>query len=70
MPVLVTGIHANTGAKKEDVDGRDRPGHDESERITYSPRVLYLLHAQISASVGTFLFAMTFPIREMFMRCL
>jgi hypothetical protein len=31
MPVLVTGIHANTGAEKEDVDGRDRPGHDECQ---------------------------------------
>jgi hypothetical protein len=31
MPVLVTGIHANTGAGKEDVDGRDRPGHDEDQ---------------------------------------
>jgi hypothetical protein len=31
MPVLVTGIQANTGAEKEDVDGRDTPGHDETE---------------------------------------
>jgi hypothetical protein len=37
MPVLVTGIHANTRAEKEDVDGRDKPGHDENEWINYFP---------------------------------
>jgi hypothetical protein len=28
MPGLVPGIHV-LGAKKEDVDGRDEPGHDD-----------------------------------------
>jgi hypothetical protein len=29
MPGLVPGIHVFTAVKKEDVDGRDKPGHDE-----------------------------------------
>jgi hypothetical protein len=30
MPGLVPGIHVSTGvAAREDVDGRDKPGHDE-----------------------------------------
>jgi hypothetical protein len=29
MPGLVPGIHAFGAARKEDVDGRDKPGHDE-----------------------------------------
>jgi hypothetical protein len=28
MPVLVAGIHVFT-AEKQDVDGRDKPGHDD-----------------------------------------
>jgi hypothetical protein len=30
MPGLVPGIHVLTSAKK-DVDGRDKPGHDENK---------------------------------------
>jgi hypothetical protein len=29
MPALVAGIHALRAANKQDVDGRDKPGHDE-----------------------------------------
>jgi hypothetical protein len=29
MPGLVPGIHVFVSASKEDVDGRDEPGHDE-----------------------------------------
>ena len=29
MPGLVPGIHVFTSDKSEDVDGRDKPGHDE-----------------------------------------
>jgi hypothetical protein len=29
MPGLVPGIHDLVGRNKEDVDGRDKPGHDE-----------------------------------------
>jgi hypothetical protein len=29
MPGLVPGIHVLAATKKEDVDGRDEPGHDE-----------------------------------------
>jgi hypothetical protein len=29
MPALVAGIHVFFVARKIDVDGRDKPGHDE-----------------------------------------
>ena len=29
MPGLVPGIHALIASYKKDVDGRDKPGHDE-----------------------------------------
>jgi hypothetical protein len=29
MPGLVPGIHALLAARSKDVDGRDKPGHDE-----------------------------------------
>jgi hypothetical protein len=29
MPGLVPGIHVLWPRRKEDVDGRDKPGHDE-----------------------------------------
>jgi hypothetical protein len=29
MPGLVPGIHVLAAEKQEDVDGRDKPGHDE-----------------------------------------
>jgi hypothetical protein len=29
MPGLVPGIHVFTSNVREDVDGRDKPGHDE-----------------------------------------
>jgi hypothetical protein len=32
MPGLVPGIHV-LAAWKEDVDGRDKPGHDDREKI-------------------------------------
>jgi hypothetical protein len=30
MPGLVPGIHVFLASRKTDVDGRDKPGHDES----------------------------------------
>jgi len=30
MPGLVPGIHVSGLAKLKDVDGRDKPGHDDS----------------------------------------
>jgi hypothetical protein len=34
MPVLVAGIHAFPAAfGNQDVDGRDKPGHDGVERL-------------------------------------
>jgi hypothetical protein len=31
MPGLVPGIHVFSGRGKKDVDGRDKPGHDDGE---------------------------------------
>jgi hypothetical protein len=31
MPGLVPGIHVFVPSNKKDVDGRDKPGHDEVE---------------------------------------
>ena len=36
MPGLVPGIHAFCRRDKKDVDGRDKPGHDDGKRL--SPR--------------------------------
>ena len=33
MPGLVPGIHALLHQSKKDVDGRDKPGHDENARL-------------------------------------
>jgi hypothetical protein len=34
MPGLVPGIHVFVSSEKTDVDGRDKPGHDDAERST------------------------------------
>jgi len=34
MPGLVPGIHVLAAFKKEDVDGRDEPGHDGMEKLS------------------------------------
>jgi hypothetical protein len=31
MPGLVPGIHVSMGSDIKDVDGRDKPGHDDDE---------------------------------------
>jgi hypothetical protein len=31
MPGLVPGIHVLTASSRKDVDGRDKPGHDEKD---------------------------------------
>jgi hypothetical protein len=33
MPGLVPGIHVLAADDREDVDGRDKPGHDEVEKV-------------------------------------
>jgi hypothetical protein len=37
MPGLVPGIHVFATTHQEDVDGRDKPGHDEGFRAAYFP---------------------------------
>ena len=34
MPALVAGIHEFVTSSRQDVDGRDKPGHDGTERQT------------------------------------
>jgi hypothetical protein len=33
MPGLVPGIHVLASFKQKDVDGRDKPGHDENHFV-------------------------------------
>jgi hypothetical protein len=35
MPGLVPGIQVFASSSKEDVDGRDKPGHDEEGRVGF-----------------------------------
>jgi len=38
MPALVAGIHAFGSFRNQDVDGRDKPGHDGGEfRVGLKP---------------------------------
>jgi hypothetical protein len=37
MPALVAGIHVFLTGNKQDVDGRDKPGHDECKRGKVAP---------------------------------
>ncbi len=39
MPALIAGIHAAPpGTRLQDVDGRDKPGHDGGEVVRYARR--------------------------------
>jgi hypothetical protein len=33
MPGLDPGIHVFDDAKRKDVDGRDKPGHDDGDKL-------------------------------------
>jgi len=33
MPGLVPGIHVFLWLRKQDVDGRDKPGHDDADEL-------------------------------------
>jgi hypothetical protein len=51
MPGLVPGIHVFVAAlKKKDVDGRDKPGHDD---VLYRPAFHSPTSAAISAAAGS-----------------
>jgi hypothetical protein len=46
MPGLAPGIHVFDTTCKKDVDGRDKPGHDENDRFSanfprYTPLVYH-----------------------------
>jgi hypothetical protein len=36
MPGPVPGIHAPASVSEKDVDGRDKPGHDEKQFLSWS----------------------------------
>jgi hypothetical protein len=42
MPGLVPGIHVLAALRKRDVDGRDKPGHDEKENHFHVVRKRWL----------------------------
>jgi hypothetical protein len=50
MPGLVPGIHALGAIRLEDVDGRDKPGHDASVGLGASHQRISFTH---SSSVST-----------------
>ena len=61
MPGLDPGIHVFAAASKEDVDGRDKPGHDgdglaQTAYFSHSIRTHFLPRATKSWSRGVFLF--------------
>ena len=65
--VAAVGIRPSTTAGDDDrpLDGRRPPPPPPP-----APPPPHDRYAQISASVGTFLFAITFPMRDTFIRCL
>jgi hypothetical protein len=52
MPGLVPGIHVLAALRKTDVDGRDKPGHDEKENhfhvVRKSPQTLAAFSVRLS----------------------
>jgi hypothetical protein len=58
MPALVAGIHDLFTARKQDVDGRDKPGHDDHRGLyetiyttrSFSPSCPHLLRASTSVA--------------------
>jgi hypothetical protein len=53
MPGLVPGIHVlRCGSKKKDVDGRDKPGHDENRVTFQADRKLLKMLAAFSARLS------------------
>jgi len=53
MPGLVPGIHVLSGLSKKDVDGRDKPGHDDEKRICPSPLLSAYDGAMVSFTAAT-----------------
>jgi hypothetical protein len=51
MPALVAGIHALNIATKEDVDGRDKPGHDDLLAEFFSVALFYPSSATLSRTI-------------------
>ena len=42
MPGLVPGIHVFLAQRNQDVDGRDKPGHDGDDSYCFSPTRAFL----------------------------
>jgi hypothetical protein len=47
MPGLVPGIHVFLPAHLEDVDGRDKPGHDERKKVIPAPETALILSVRL-----------------------
>ncbi len=68
MPGLVPGIHVFAGSTNKDVDGRDKPGHDEEWEESMNPRrrlALALLGAALTGALSTSAAAQQKPEGEM-----
>ena len=68
MPRLVPGIHVFAGSTNKDVDGRDKPGHDEDWEESMNPRrrlALALLGAALTGALSTSAAAQQKPEGEM-----
>ncbi len=68
MPGLVPGIHVFAGSTNKDVDGRDKPGHDEDWEESMNPRrrlALALLGAALTGALSTSAAAQQKPEGEM-----
>jgi hypothetical protein len=54
MPGLVPGIHVFRASARKDVDGRDKPGHDEKSdsfsKRHRSPQLLFALSVKLSTA--------------------
>jgi urease subunit beta len=54
MPALDAGIHVLLRSKRKDVDGRDKPGHDESptESMSMIPGELFIRPGDLTLNAG------------------
>jgi len=49
MPGLVPGIHVLAALSKKDVDGGDKPGHDENNWLQTALKILAAFSIRLSA---------------------
>src|SRR5258708_16099734 len=60
MPALVPGIHVFVATKKQNVDGRDKPGHDDHRGLY---ETIYTAHSFNPSSPHLLRASTSFPLR-------